>query len=72
MPGKHQSNHNSAKQSAQQVNLGPLKMANPFTVPMERRKQTLAVIFYIFMFLITPVLCVYYPLMIFFTTSYWW
>jgi hypothetical protein len=52
--------------------MASLEFANPLTVPMERRKQTLAVIFYIFMFLFMPALCIYLPLWVFFTTQYWW
>jgi hypothetical protein len=52
--------------------LKSLEFANPLTVPMERRKQTFAVIFYIFMFLFMPGLCIYIPLWIFFNTQYWW
>lgn len=58
--------------NARPMRVGSVEFANPLNIPMERRLQTFAVIFYIFMFLVTPLLCTYYPLKIFFTTDYWW
>src|SRR5689334_17541409 len=52
--------------------IGGLNFANPLDIPMERRLQTMSVIFFIIMFLFTPIICVYYPLKIFFTSTYWW
>uniref|UniRef100_A0A0M3ILI2 Acyltransferase n=1 Tax=Ascaris lumbricoides TaxID=6252 RepID=A0A0M3ILI2_ASCLU len=43
----------------------------PLNVPLERRLQTLAVLFYVFFFLIAPPLSIFIAIYLFFT-SFWW
>lgn len=44
----------------------------PIHVPLQRRWQTLAVAFWVFMLFAAPFLCLILPLYILFATSYWW
>ena len=44
----------------------------PLNVPLERRLQTLAVMYYIAMFFIFPPILVWLPIYLLLYTKYWW
>lgn len=44
----------------------------PLLIPTHRRLETLAVVHYVIVFLLLPVICVVVPFYIFMWTSYWW
>uniref|UniRef100_A0A914YIU5 Acyltransferase n=1 Tax=Panagrolaimus superbus TaxID=310955 RepID=A0A914YIU5_9BILA len=44
----------------------------PLNIPLERRIQTTAVCYFVFVFILAPVVAVIGPLYLLFFTSYWW
>lgn len=44
----------------------------PLNLPFKTKLQLLAVIFFIFIWLILPIFCIWVPFYIFFYTSIWW